>query len=166
MEVSLTWLCLLSSFYHFIILVRFFFFQLFIVLNNVCKTENYPATVRWPQECTESAWSLFLWSLTDAGLAVRVQRVLLVAAAHWPRVCVVTCVLAAAISIVARYCRQARTQTHTHAGTCTHIQRSTYIGMEVTGNCKNVIPFNCISWEGGERERRTLRKARVNCEKK
>lgn len=105
----------------------------------------------------------FLWSLTDAGLAVRVQRVLLMAAAHWPRVCVITRVLAAAISIVARYCGQAHTQTHTYAGTCTHIQGSTHAGMEV--NCYSKIWLWLIVSHGmemrgkgfGEKEKWTVK---------
>lgn len=56
-------------------------------------------------------WQASRLSLTNAGLAVGVQGVLLMAATHWPRVRVIARVLAAAVSIVACHYRQAHTDS-------------------------------------------------------
>lgn len=50
-------------------------------------------------------------SLTNAGLAVGVQGVFLVAATHWSCVCVVTRVLAASVSIITCYLAHIQTSS-------------------------------------------------------
>jgi len=93
------------------------------------------STARASRCVCESVCVCVSWlSLTDAGLAVRVQGVLLMAATHRTRVRVVTRVLAAAVPVVTRHWRG-----HTHmyeslhvTGEDTHTCMSLYTSLERT----------------------------------